>query len=85
MEVFTRSNDFTIQISDGFKENELVIDFYNKLQLGSFLRQLDYLISYIFDSLKNKNHSNEVILTLNTVKEKLREKRNYFYSKSCKF
>lgn len=78
-EIFTRSDDFTIQVSERFKVNTIVAEFYNKLELGSFLRQLDYLISFIFDSLKNKKHSDDVIRSLSIVKDKLREKRNYFY------
>lgn len=80
-DIFERDIDFTIKIKDKYLSNLAVIDFYNRLQMGSFVRQLDYLLSYICDSINNKKHSDEVMKILLIIKDKLRFKRSILYKK----
>lgn len=42
--VFYRSEDYYIKIVDAYKNNQIVCQFYNQLNLGSELKRLDYLL-----------------------------------------
>lgn len=43
-QVFTRSEDYYICIQSDYKRDQLIIDFYQRLSLGSEFRRLDYLL-----------------------------------------
>lgn len=77
--VFQRDENFKIQIAPEYKSDEFVNKLYQKLQLNSYIHQLDYLISEI-EELAKKEEAPE------TVKDKLykaslflRTKRNCTY------
>lgn len=51
-QVFYRDERYYIRISDGFKENDDIKAFYQKLQLGNQIKRMDYLLMQIDTLLK---------------------------------
>lgn len=47
--IFTRSDDYSIEIQNEYVDNSVVKDFYLKLKLNNQLRRLDYLIMEMKD------------------------------------
>jgi len=65
--VFVRAEDYYICICPDYAEDQLVIDFYQKLLLGSEFRRLDYLL------LEMKNFISTQRISNPTVAEKLEQ------------
>lgn len=70
--VFYRNETFQIKLNKKYLEDKFIVGFYDKLQLGSFVKQLDFLLMEMKNTLrtsqgwsdKNKLHYREVIETL---------------------
>ncbi|MDE8326587.1 HNH endonuclease signature motif containing protein [Erysipelothrix rhusiopathiae] len=58
--VFYRNESYKIEISENYKSNILVNEFYDKLSLGDYSRRLDYLLLNLYDFI-SKNSDNEHI------------------------
>ena len=43
-QVFLREDDYYIKINEKYINNHIILDFYNRLHLGSELKRLDYLL-----------------------------------------
>lgn len=75
-EVFYRDDQYYIKISEGYEDIECVIEFYERLRLGSEIHRLDYLLMSMIglnNKLERKGKQNN---SLPRMIEKLREKRN---------
>lgn len=57
---FVRDEDYYIRISEGEKNNPVIVNFYEKLQLGSELHRLDYLLMSVI-GMKRKHQANETL------------------------
>lgn len=80
IDVFCRDDLYYIQISEKYKEDEFVKNFYEQLQLGFQVRRLDFLLMNIrglCGRLDGKPQADK----LNVVLRKLQQKRNLT---SCK-
>jgi len=78
-DVFKRHKDFSIVIDASYASNEYAIKIYNKLELYSQFRRLDYLLMELNDliyRISKKREFNEVCKILFEIKDELREKRN---------
>lgn len=73
--IFMRDNDFRIVVHRDFKNNKEVYDFYEKLELGSEMNRLLYLI-YKMDGYKDKIIDSEVKLMWMNETGNLRKKFN---------
>lgn len=66
-QVFDRNEDYYICIRPDYAEDQVVVDFYQKLLLGSEFRRLDYLLLEIKNFISTQRTSNP------TVAEKLEQ------------
>lgn len=57
-QVFDRSEDYYIRIRPDYAEDPLIVDFYQKLLLGSEFRRLDYLLLEIKNFISTQRTSN---------------------------
>lgn len=73
--VFVRDTLFYIQISEEYKEDEYIKDFYNKLKLGYQSRRLDYLLLNLNALCKSLDEIPQMS-KLNIILRELRMKRN---------
>lgn len=60
-QVFDRSEDYYIQIQPDYAEDPLIVDFYQKLLLGSEFRRLDYLLLEIKNFISTQRTTNPTI------------------------
>lgn len=73
--VFIRDDSYYITISDNYKDDEFVFQFYDKLKLAYQSRRLDFLLMNIHglcEKLENDSQNNQ----LSTILRKLQQKRN---------
>ena len=79
--VFFRDDMYYIRITDKYKEDQFINEFYNQLKLGYQLRRLDYLLMNmrgLCEKLKDKPEADKLNVALN----KLQSKRNRLLYKS---
>lgn len=75
--IFYRDSNYYIQISDEYKDNEVIKKFYNDLLLGTQMRRIDYLLLNIEGlAKKNTKYSKE----LNNIFTLILKKKNRFSS-----
>ena len=60
-QVFDRSEDYYIRIRPDYAEDPLIVDFYQKLLLGSEFRRLDYLLLEIKNFISTQRTSNPTV------------------------
>lgn len=78
--VFCRDDFYYIQISEEYKNDEFVKQFYNKLKLGYQSRRLDFLLMNL-NGLCKKYDAKPQAAKLNAILRRLQQKRNLT---SCK-
>lgn len=61
-QVFDRNEDYYICIRSDYAEDQLVVNFYHKLLLGSEFRRLDYLLLEIKSFISTQRASNLVVV-----------------------
>lgn len=74
--VFIRDEQYYIRINDKFKENTTIKEFYNKLNLGSELHRLDYLIMNITGLQRSCEKNYDLYVGLGKILDIIRRKRN---------
>lgn len=74
--VFYRDEDFYIQISENFKDNKKVAEFYKELKLSHEVRRVDYLLMSLIGIQKKIGKESEIYLKLGNIISKLQRKRN---------
>lgn len=60
-QVFDRNEDYYICIRPDYAEDQVVVDFYQKLLLGSEFRRLDYLLLEIKNFISTQRTSNPTV------------------------
>lgn len=76
--VFVRNKDFSISVSQEYRDDEQVVTFFNKLEFGHYIRTLDYLLLEL-NSLKCEveQQENDTLLgQLSFIESELRKERN---------
>jgi 5-methylcytosine-specific restriction endonuclease McrA len=76
--VFLRDDKYYIVISDKYKTDNVVKEFYDKLKLGSQIKRLDFLLMNMQDLLKEIKDGNDYNI-LNKAINGLQQKRNNFW------
>lgn len=75
-ESFVRDNKYYIHISNKFKDNKNISDFYEKLKLGSELHRLDYLLMNIIGMQRKHQDNDELYAGLGKILDIMKAKRN---------
>lgn len=77
-DVFARSDDFSIVVNKAYEGNNDVMSFYKKLNLGSQLKRLDYLLMSIIGlrEYTRKIEKNDIALMLDDIFFGLKKKRD---------
>lgn len=75
-EVFYRDEDFSILISEKYKDNEMVKEFYKKLKLSHQVRRVDYLLMSLIGLQEKIGIESQLYLKLGDIIGKLQRKRN---------
>lgn len=73
---FYRDEKYYIRISDDFKNNKTVSDFYEQVRLGKELNRLDYLLMNMIGMLETLSDDSPMYINLSRSVELLRRKRN---------
>lgn len=71
--IFVRDKKYYIRISENYRKDELVKNFYKQVGLGSQVHRLDYILMNLFDLRKEYPKIPEIDKAITT----LIEKRNY--------
>lgn len=73
---FVRDEQYYIRVNDLYESNPHVIEFYEKLQLGSELHRLDYLLMSIKGMQKKYQENKELYYHLGHIFDVIWKKRN---------
>lgn len=73
---FVRDEKYYIRVNEDFVHNEDVNKFYGKLQLGSELHRLDYLLMNIIGMKRSHRENKNLYSGLGKIEDILRRKRN---------
>ena len=75
-EVFIRDELYYIRINDMYNEETIIHEFYDKLQLGSELHRLDYLLMNIIGLKRLCEENKELYSGLGKIFDIIKQKRN---------
>jgi len=79
---FIRDSDYYIKISQEKEKDKLINDFYNKLNLGSEIHRIDYLLMNMLEMKSCLSEQPEALLDLLESIELLRTKRHLTHRRS---
>lgn len=74
--IFVRDEMYYIKIADACAKNQTIKEFYEKLNLGSELHRIDYLLMSMLGLQMEMKHSNDIYCKMGQAIELLRSKRN---------
>ena len=80
-DIFVRDDDFYIAISDKYKNNKNIKNFYNQLKFNSDKRRIDFILMYmnelitVLETQRKFKKNNEILDKLRAISDSLREKR----------
>ena len=77
--VFYRDEKYYIQVSDDYKDDEFIEEFYNALALRKESRRLDYLLLKMRGLNKTLEDGHKAKQGLTNIINELQRKRNRFY------
>lgn len=73
---FIRDKQYYIRMNDKFKDNRNISEFYEKLNLGSELHRLDYLLMNIIGMQRKHQDNDELYSGLGKILDIVKAKRN---------
>lgn len=73
---FFRDEQYYICISDEYKDDKSINEFYDKVRLGTELHRLDYLLMNIIGLQRKCQENKDLYAGLGKIMDVIREKRN---------